>query len=208
MGQDLRTALRCRTNTIRDTSIMEVSSVEQISKRNKITAMTASDYQHLVVLLQEFSQASDRYVESTGAQFGTHRTDMNALSIIMKYQQRGALPSPKDLSNELQLSSPATTAMLDRLSRLGLIERLRSDQDRRVMRISPTEKAWTKGREMFMPLGMKMMEVIGNYNENELQIITRFMTDVIAGVDSAREEAVTQSSANLQNPPMGNSIDR
>ncbi|WP_334121814.1 MarR family winged helix-turn-helix transcriptional regulator [Glutamicibacter sp.] len=187
---------------------MEVSSVEQISKRNKITAMTASDYQHLVVLLQEFSQASDRYVESTGAQFGTHRTDMNALSIIMKYQQRGALPSPKDLSNELQLSSPATTAMLDRLSRLGLIERLRSDQDRRVMRISPTEKAWTKGREMFMPLGMKMMEVIGNYNENELQIITRFMTDVIAGVDSAREEAVTQSSANLQNLPMGNSIDR
>lgn len=170
--------------------------------------MTASNYQHLVVLLQEFSQASDRYVESTGAQFGTHRTDMNALSIIVKYQQRGALPSPKDLSNELQLSSPATTAMLDRLARLGLIERLRSDQDRRVIRISPTEKARTKGRQMFMPLGLKMMEVIGNYNDNELQIITRFMTDAIAGVDSAREEAVMQSPANPRNPPAGHNIDQ
>jgi len=170
--------------------------------------MTASDYQHLVVLLQEFSQATDRYVESTGAQFGTHRTDMNALSIIMKYQQRGALPSPKDLSNDLQLSSPATTAMLDRLARLGLIERLRSDQDRRVIRISPTEKARLKGRQMFMPLGMKMMEVIGNYNDQELQVIARFMNDAVAGVDSAREQVVTQSPANLSMPPAGANINQ
>lgn len=170
--------------------------------------MTASDYQQLVVLLQEFSQATDRYVESTGAQFGTHRTDMNALSIIMKYQQRGALPSPKDLSHELQLSSPATTAMLDRLARLGMIERLRSDQDRRVIRISPTGKARLKGRQMFMPLGMKMMEVIGTYNDQELQIVTRFMKDAIAGVDAARQEAVTQSPANPSNPPAGTSINR
>lgn len=156
--------------------------------------MSASDYHRLVMLLQEFGQASDRYVESTGAQYGTHRTDMNALAIIMKYERRSVLPSPRDLSRDLQLSSPATTAMLDRLERLGLIERKRSDQDRRVVRIALTAKARTKGREMFLPLGAKMLEVIERYDAAQLEVIMRFMDEVVAGVDSAREQVVTQRS--------------
>src|SRR5690606_40560284 len=137
-------------------------------------------------------QASDRYVESTGAIYGTHRTDMNALSIIINYEQRGLLPSPRDLSRELQLSSPATTAMLDRLEKLGMIERQRSDRDRRVIRIAMTSKARTKGREMFMPLGIKMLDILSGYDEEQLQVISKFMAEAVAGVDSAREEVVTQ----------------
>lgn len=163
--------------------------------------MSAREQHHLVTLLQEFGQASDRYVESTGALHGTHRTDMNALSIIMKYGQRGQLPSPRDLSRELQLSSPATTAMLDRLEKLGMIERQRSDTDRRVIRIAMTAKARGKGREMFMPLGIKMLEVISHYDEQQLQVIARFMAEAVAGVDSAREEAVTARNESAQAVP-------
>ncbi|MCS3494331.1 DNA-binding MarR family transcriptional regulator [Arthrobacter sp. JUb119] len=154
--------------------------------------MSAREQHNLVMLLQEFGQASDRYVESTGALYATHRTDMNALSIIMKYEQRSLLPSPRDLSRDLQLSSPATTAMLDRLEKLGMIERQRSDRDRRVIRIAMTPKARGKGMEMFMPLGAKMREVISHYDEQQLQVIARFMAEAVAGVDSAREEVVTQ----------------
>lgn len=157
-----------------------------------ITIMSAREHHHVVRLLQEFGQASDRYVESTGAIYGTHRTDMNALSIIINYEQRGLLPSPRDLSRELQLSSPATTAMLDRLEKLGMIERQRSDRDRRVIRIAMTSKARTKGREMFMPLGIKMLDILSGYDEEQLQVISKFMAEAVAGVDSAREEVVTQ----------------
>ncbi|MGP9529071.1 MarR family winged helix-turn-helix transcriptional regulator [Glutamicibacter sp. AOP5-A2-18] len=170
--------------------------------------MHARNDQHLVVLLQEFSQATDRYVESTGAQFGTHRTDMNALSIIMKYERSGTLPSAKDLSADLQLSAPATTAMLDRLARFELIERLRSDNDRRVIHISPTDKARTLGRQMFMPLGMKMMEVIGHYRAQELEVISRFLAEAISGVDDAREQFVTLSPTNQPNATEETSITR
>jgi hypothetical protein len=55
--------------------------------------MSNNPSQQLVALLREFAHASDRYVESTGALHGTHRTDMNALSIIMKYQLQGTPPS-------------------------------------------------------------------------------------------------------------------
>ncbi len=94
----------------------------------------------LVLLLQQFGQASDRYVESTGARHKTHRTDMNALAVIMRFERAGNPPTPGDLSRTLQLSSPATSAMLDRLERVGHIERLRIDKDRRVVRIKMTPK--------------------------------------------------------------------
>lgn len=167
---------------------------------------TTSNHQ-LVALLREFAHASDRYVESTGTIHGTHRTDMNALSIIMKYQQQGTLPSPRELSHDLQLSSPATTAMLDRLEKGGLIERQRTDKDRRVVRIALTKKAGTSGREMFMPLGKSMLEVIAEFDEAQISVISDFMRRVIAGVDQARLQAASQHDAKLPGdtePPMLN----
>lgn len=147
------------------------------------------------MLLQEFGQATDRYVESTGALYGTHRTDMNALAIIIKYQQRGELPSPRDLSRELHLSSPATTAMMDRLERWGYIERRRTDKDRRVVRIAMTDKARADGRKMFMPLSSTLTSIIANYNTDEIALISDFMRKIVDGTDASREEAVSQHDA-------------
>ena len=143
----------------------------------------------LVLLLQQFGQASDRYVESTGTRHKTHRTDMNALAVIMRFERAGNPPTPGDLSRTLQLSSPATSAMLDRLERVGHIERLRIDKDRRVVRIKLTPKAQTDGRAMFAPLAASMMEVISTYTDEEVKLVSRFMADAAAGVDRARHDA-------------------
>lgn len=166
-----------------------------------IKVMSPTTNYQLVALLREFAHASDRYVESTGTIHGTHRTDMNALSIIMKYQQRGTLPSPRELSHDLQLSSPATTAMLDRLEKSGFIERQRTDTDRRVIRIALTDKARTSGREMFMPLGKNMLEVIAEFDETQISLISDFMNRVIAGVDKARLDAASHHEAKTPGGP-------
>ncbi|MGL3807011.1 MarR family winged helix-turn-helix transcriptional regulator [Paeniglutamicibacter sp. R2-26] len=139
----------------------------------------------LVLLLQQFAQASDRYVESTGNRHQTHRTDMNALAAIMRFEIAGNPPTPGDLSRELSISSPATSALLDRLERSGHIERLRIDKDRRVVRIRMTDKARTDGQTMFGPLAAGMMEVISGYDEAEIALVSRFMADAIAGIDRA-----------------------
>lgn len=154
--------------------------------------MDASTHHRLLQLLQDFGQASDRYVESTGGHYGTHRTDMNGLTVIMKYQRAGTSPSPRDLSRELQLSSPATTAMLDRLDRLGYIIRQRSERDRRSVHIALTDKAMAEAREMFRPLGAKMTELISSYNEQQIALLSDFMARAVAGVDEARLEVVAQ----------------
>ena len=155
--------------------------------------MEASTHNRLLQLLQDFGQASDRYVESTGGHYGTHRTDKNGLTLIMKYQRAGTLPSPRDLSRELQLSSPATTAMLDRLDRLGYITRRRSEQDRRSVHIALTDKAMTGAREMFRPLGAMMTDLISSYDEQQIELLSDFMSRAVAGVDAARLEVVAQN---------------
>lgn len=142
----------------------------------------------VVLLLQRFTQASDRYVESTSQLHATHRTDMNALAAIMRFENSGTPPTPGELAKELSLSSPATTALLDRLERQGHVERLRMDTDRRRVRIRMTDKARTDGRAMFGPLARQMMGVIAQHDGTELELVSRFLTEAIAGVDRATAE--------------------
>lgn len=154
--------------------------------------MQPSSSFELIQLMQGFGQASDRYVESTGTRHRTHRTDMNALAVIMRYERQAALPSPSDLSRELQLSSPATTALLDRLERLGYIQRQRTDKDRRVVRIALTDLARTDGRAMFLPLAQQMQQLISGYTDEQIQFLSDFMSQAIEAVDAAREASESQ----------------
>jgi DNA-binding MarR family transcriptional regulator len=140
---------------------------------------------NLILLLQEFGQASDRYVEATGSLHKTHRTEMNALALIMRLERAGTPPTPGEISRALQLSSPATSAMLGRLERRGHIERLQIDKDRRVQRIKLTPLALADGRAMFVPLAESMREVISHYSSAEVELISRFMAQATAGVDRA-----------------------
>lgn len=141
-----------------------------------------------MLLLQRFAQASDRYVESASQLHSTHRTDMNALAAIMRFENAGTPPTPGELAMELSLSSPATTALLDRLERQGHVERLRMDTDRRRVRIRMTDKARTDGRAMFGPLARHMMGVIAQHDGPELELVSRFLAEAIAGVDRATAE--------------------
>lgn len=145
----------------------------------------------LVQLLQRFAQASDRYIESTGSLHRTHRTDLNALAIIIRYESEGSLPSPSDLSRELQLSSPATTALLDRLEGLDYVQRKRGDKDRRVVRVALTERARRDGSAMFRPLAEALRQLISQYSPEQVRFLNEFMAGAIAGVDAARAASVS-----------------
>ncbi|GAA1404806.1 hypothetical protein AUR04nite_07940 [Glutamicibacter uratoxydans] len=148
--------------------------------------MTSSARYTLVQLLQDFTQASDRYVESTASENGMHRRDLSALSALMKNERSGRKLSPSQLSALLQLSAPATTAMLDRLERLGYIQRQRRPEDRRGTIINLTEKAFIEGRRMFLPLSQSLSRVIEAYDDQLIGQINEFLHEAVAAVDTAR----------------------
>lgn len=142
----------------------------------------------LVRLLQEFTQASDRFVDTTSSDNSMHRSDLNALSVIMRHEQAGQPPTASMLGRELHLSAPATSALVNRLERSGHVVRQRSEDDRRVVRISVTDHAASEGRRMFGPLARALLQAIDGYTEADIALISRFMADASRAVDDAAKK--------------------
>ncbi|MET1064673.1 MAG: MarR family transcriptional regulator [Arthrobacter sp.] len=146
----------------------------------------------LVRLLQEFSLEANRYADSAGGRNAMHRTDLNALAVIMQHTARNQIVTPGVLRKELHLSSPATTALIDRLHHSGHVVRERQGPDRRQVQLRMTPKAYRDGSAMFLPLARHMDAAMAQFTPEELEIATRFMTSMIAATISAGQEAARQ----------------
>ncbi|MEC5179685.1 MarR family winged helix-turn-helix transcriptional regulator [Arthrobacter sp. CG_A4] len=143
----------------------------------------------LVRILQEFTLEANRYVDSAGGRNDMHRTDLNALAVIMKYAAGNKIVTPGVLRKELNLSSPATTALIDRLHSSGHVLRERKGSDRRQVQLHMTPKAFRDGGAMFFPLARHMGAAMAGFTPEELEIATRFMTAMTEATISAAEEA-------------------
>lgn len=136
----------------------------------------------LVLLLQRFTLASDRFVEATGASRGMHRTDLHALEILMREQRSGSTPTASELGNKLGLTAAATTALVDRLEKSGHATRDRSATDRRKVHVVATDSARVDGLAMFGPLAAGLTQVANEFSPEEQAVIAEFLTRATATV--------------------------
>ena len=143
----------------------------------------------LLRILQEFTLEANRYVDAAGERKDMHRTDMNALAVIMRHTARGSVVTPGLLRKELNLSSPATTALIDRLDSSGHVVRERHSTDRRQVQLKMTPKAFQEGGAIFAPLAQHMGSALAAFSEEELETVTRFMTAMIDATVAARTES-------------------
>jgi len=74
------------------------------------------------------------------------------------------------------LSSGGTSYVIDRLESAGHIRRERSQSDRRVVHLHYTDQGMATGLAFFGPLGARTEEVIDQFDDDELEVIERFLT--------------------------------
>jgi DNA-binding MarR family transcriptional regulator len=169
---------------------VDVAEKPDIPRQPDGPAASAPGAQHpLVRLLQEFTLEANRYVDSAGGRNDMHRTDLNALAAVMRHAANGDVATPGTLRKELNLSSPATTALIDRLCGSGHLVRVREGQDRRQVQLRMTEKAYRDGSAMFLPLARHMGRAMAGFTEQELETAARFMDAMIAATVQASQEA-------------------
>ena len=147
---------------------------------------TDPDALELVELLRRYVVETERYIETSSTQHELHRTDLNALAVIMDATRAGEHLTPTRLGAALHLSSPATTALLDRLERAGHVRRTRSTVDRRRVDLEMTESAAAMGSQLFGPLGRSVGAVIARYDPEQRALVARFLREVIAATAAAR----------------------
>ena len=94
-------------------------------------------------------------------------TDMECLRLLFIK----GIATPSELARHTGLTSGATTAMLDRLEKAGLIERRPNPDDRRGTLIAPVKSSSEKVASWFESARKAQDELISSYSESELEII-------------------------------------
>ncbi|GGK80784.1 hypothetical protein Sme01_44800 [Sphaerisporangium melleum] len=142
----------------------------------------------LLTLLRRLNVELDRFVERFAVGHGLHRTDLNAVVVIMDAAREGRPLTPGELGAALNLSAPATTALLNRLEHAGHIERTRSATDRRKVELALHSQAVTLARDFFTPLARHLSAALEEFSGAERQVIRRFLAGGIEASVAAREE--------------------
>ena len=115
---------------------------------------------------------------------GLNITDMECLRLLF---QKG-IATPSELARFTGLTSGATTAMLDRLEKAGLIERRPNPDDRRGTLIAPTKSGNEKVASWFQAARKAQDELISSYSEGELEIISDVFERFVKLWDGEREK--------------------
>ncbi len=115
---------------------------------------------------------------------GLNTTDMECLRLLFL---KGTA-TPTELARQTGLTSGATTAMLDRLEKAGLLERHPNPDDRRGTLITPAKSAAARAASWFESARNAQDELLSSYSESELEIIADVFERFVKLWDEERDK--------------------
>jgi len=119
---------------------------------------------------REYSIGTVLFHQAVGQLLGVNVTDMKCLDMMT---MQGST-SPSELAEFTGLSSGATTAMIDRLEKIGLVERHPHPKDRRSTTLVLTKEAMRKLPLLFQSLANAMEALVSGYSQWELRVLGDF----------------------------------
>jgi DNA-binding MarR family transcriptional regulator len=109
---------------------------------------------------------------------GLHDTDVRALIHLLDADRAGLPATPGWLGAQLGLTSPSTTALIDRLESAGHVVRRRSSADRRKVELRVSDQAVALGWAFFGPQLTGMIRAMRSFAPAELDTVDRFLREV------------------------------
>jgi DNA-binding MarR family transcriptional regulator len=115
--------------------------------------------------------AVDAFDEAVADHLGVNRTDLRCMDVLLRL---GAA-TPGQLGAELRLTTGSVTAMLDRLEKLGYLNRSPDPTDRRKLVVRPTATAGRLAGELYGPLAEEGARAVARYTVAELELLIDFL---------------------------------
>jgi DNA-binding MarR family transcriptional regulator len=140
----------------------------------------------VVHLLRAVTVELDRIGERFAARHALHPTDVRALICLLDAARTGTSATPGTLGAHLGLNSAGTTAVIDRLERLGHVRRERDTRDRRRVLLRVDEGAVALGWSFFGPLIHEVVAVMGRFDAADQATIECFLVGVHEAVTRER----------------------
>jgi len=133
---------------------------------------------------REYGISTVLFRHAVGERLGLNVTDLECLGVLIFK----GIATPTELSQYTGLSSGATTAMLDRMEKSGLIERKPNPNDRRGTNISIVQEAAMKVGPLFATLREAQNEQMASYSESELELLADFFKRSVEMWEKGRQE--------------------
>jgi DNA-binding MarR family transcriptional regulator len=131
---------------------------------------------NLISSLRKLTTRSVLFQQIAAQSLGVVHTDFKTADIL---NETGPLTAG-ELSKITGLSTGSVTALIDRLEHAGYVRREKDPNDRRRVIIVPVKENQHCIKEHYAPLNQSMMELCGQYNEEEMSLIIGFIDKTIA----------------------------
>ncbi|WP_428036260.1 MarR family transcriptional regulator [Amphritea sp.] len=128
---------------------------------------------HLIFLL---NQHKDRLLEKYLKPFNITGAQFRVMRLIMVEQ----VDTPSELTRLLSIDSGAMTRMLDRLEQRNLLLRERCPNDRRQVRLKPTQEGIELSQEVHGLAADLLNELTGELSSDELSELHRIIQKILA----------------------------
>lgn len=139
-----------------------------MSRKDVRTAWTKSEMKkRALTAVREYGVQLTMLRNAMSEWAGVNVTDMECLRLLF---MKGTA-TPSELARHTGLTSGATTAMLDRLAKAGLIERQPNPNDRRGTLIAPAKSSAEKVASWFASARKAQDTLMSRYTAEELNII-------------------------------------
>ena len=134
-----------------------------------------SDLKEAITYLSEFIE---KILEETIvlSDFGDlTQQQLNHLKVIVKMKN----PTLTELAEELNLTKPTVTVLVDKLTEKGYIKRIKSDKDRRVMHLHIDKKGSKIIALRETAYELMAEKIRSGLSETETSILTELLTKII-----------------------------
>lgn len=129
----------------------------------------------LVEAVRRYRNAESFMRSQSRASMHLGKTDMTALRLMLHARRAGRPLTAAALARELDISTAATTVLIDRLERSGHAERRRSGSDGRSIEVWPTATTDEEVRSTMGVLHERMMQIAAALSPQERLAVRRFL---------------------------------
>jgi DNA-binding MarR family transcriptional regulator len=133
--------------------------------------------------VRALNDAMDRMNGGMKGEMEMNASDLAALRMMIVREGRGETVSPHQVADHLRISSASTTKLLDRLAAAGHVERRPHPRDRRARIVILTAASRATFFRHFRERLQSMRGVAERYTDEELAVITRFLSELSDTID-------------------------
>jgi DNA-binding MarR family transcriptional regulator len=124
----------------------------------------------LMLALRRSSAAGVLHGQTVARRVGVNSSDLECLDLILMSGPSTA----GEIARHTGLTSGAVTGLIDRLERLGLVERTADPADRRKVLVRVREDRIGPIAQLYAPLEKAMQSLLAGYSKEELKVLIDF----------------------------------